>query len=54
MGQSTSNALGAKSTALEVYQNFVIEEGNNFLKGKTVIVTGNLMVKVGKYPKYSK
>jgi hypothetical protein len=40
MGQTDSTALGAKSTALEVYQHFAIERGSNFLEGKTVIVTG--------------
>ncbi|CAE7470021.1 Rdh14 [Symbiodinium microadriaticum] len=40
MGQSDSTALGAQSTALEVYQHFTIEKGHQFLNGKTVVVTG--------------
>mmetsp|Transcript_23067 Transcript_23067/g.33774 ORF Transcript_23067/g.33774 Transcript_23067/m.33774 type:complete len:331 (+) Transcript_23067:76-1068(+) len=40
MGQSNSNELGAKSTALEVFEYFAIQKGKNFLQGKTVIVTG--------------
>ena len=31
MGQGNSTALGASSTALEVYQHFAIERGQNIL-----------------------
>ena len=55
MGQGDSTPMGASSTALEVYEHFAIDKGNEYLKvnvddsktdvlifcqGKTVIVTG--------------
>jgi hypothetical protein len=40
MGGKQSVGLGAKSTALEVWEHFTIEYGRNILENKTVIVTG--------------
>lgn len=41
MGGKQSLGLSGKSTALEVWEYFTIEYGQNILQDKTVIVTGN-------------
>jgi hypothetical protein len=39
-GKQSTIGLGAKSTALEVWEYFSIEYGANILQNKTVLVTG--------------
>jgi hypothetical protein len=39
-GKQSSIGLNAKSTALEVWEYFSIENGANILENKTVLVTG--------------
>jgi hypothetical protein len=41
-GKQSTIGLGAKSTALEVWEHFTIEYGRNVLENKTVIVTGTV------------